>query len=391
MRSLKIVLGVLLGVFILLNVGIMVTGKTYLYKGLANTYLVGRSGPSINEDHIFSSRVVGSRNPDPWPLHSRYERTSLKAAEVDSLRSIGTVSFLIVQHDSLLLEQYWEGYNPDSLTNSFSVAKSIVSILTGIALDEERLQSLDQKVGEFLPSFSKGEKARISLRHLLTMSSGTNWEESGADPFSHNAQAYYGRHLKRLIRSLTVVEPPGQRFNYQSGNTQIMGAVLEKATGMRLSEYAEQKLWQPLEATHDAKWNLDRKNGDEKAFCCYYASVRDFARVGQLYLDSGRWNGEQVVPASYVWESVTPAVLGGKEVPYYGYFWWLEEYKGREIFYARGILGQYIIVVPSRDMVIVRAGHERKPRNARSHPKDLYLYLDIAWNHTRGRAARTEQ
>ncbi len=378
-RSLKILFWSFIVLLISLNLFILITGRTYLYKGVLNTYLQGRSGPDIAERHIFPNRKIEKGDPRPWPQASAYGDLDLQEEERAYLDSLRTASFLVFHRDSLLFEHYDEGFVRDSVSNSFSVAKSIVNVLAGIALREGHIEGLNEAVADHLPSFREGRKDEIRIRDLMEMRSGLNWEESGADPFSHNAQAYYGRDLKALIEGLKVVEEPGTRFNYQSGNTLILGALLRKATGRSLSEYAEEHLWRPIGAVHPAFWNLDQKDGMEKAFCCFYAIPRDFARIGRLYLQKGHWKGRQLVDSIYVERSLSPSGRKGKKTSFYGMFWWLEEYRSESVFYARGILGQYIIVVPDRELILVRTGRLRGEKNGKMHPGDLYKYLDIAY------------
>ncbi|HEY4797843.1 MAG TPA: serine hydrolase, partial [Bacteroidia bacterium] len=194
---------------------------------------------------------------------------------------------------------------------------------------------------------------------------------------------YYGNDLRKLIFKYDATGEPGKYFEYLSGNTQLLGFVLRKATGMSVSEYASEKLWRPIEAEHDAYWSLDKEGGDEKAYCCFNSNARDFARIGKLYLDSGRWSGKQVVPEKYVLESIKPAPTlekdGGEKNNRYGYSWWLlPNYKGHNIFYARGILGQYIVIVPDLKMIIVRLGKRRELTSVNGHPADFYWYVDAA-------------
>jgi CubicO group peptidase (beta-lactamase class C family) len=141
----------------------------------------------------------------------------------------------------------------------------------------------------------------------------------------------------------------------------LLGLIVEKATGKSLSRYASEKLWQPLGAEHPALWSTDKKDGVEKAFCCFNSNARDFARIGQLMLDSGRWKGNEIISPDYYAQSITPCNIpdnSGQPVNYYGYQWWLcPSFPG--VFYARGILGQYIIIIPSKNMVVVRLGHKR--------------------------------
>ncbi len=209
------------------------------------------------------------------------------------------------------------------------------------------------------------------------MSSGLSWDEAYASLTSQTTEAYYGNRLFRQMMRLRVVNEPGKVWDYMSCNTQLLAYVLRAATGKEVSDYASEKLWAPMHAVHDAQWSLARKGGVEKAYCCIYSNARDFARIGKLFLDSGRWEGRQVVPEDYVLLSVRPAPLldEGKPNRQYGYHWWLGERQGHRYFYARGILGQYVIVIPDRRIIIVRLGHERDM--APDHTlNDVPLYLD---------------
>ncbi|MFW5761595.1 MAG: serine hydrolase, partial [Cyclobacteriaceae bacterium] len=158
--------------------------------------------------------------------------------------------------------------------------------------------------------------------------------------------------------------------------------ILREATGRTLSQYAEEKLWQPLQAKDTALWMIDEQ-GMERAFCCFNATALDFARLGQLVLDSGRWRGRQLIPQNYILDAIEPAVVlltdEGNPVDFYGYQFWILERQGLYIPYFRGILGQYIFIVPEYNAVIVRVGHKRgRKKDDDHHPKDVYLYLDAA-------------
>lgn len=178
---------------------------------------------------------------------------------------------------------------------------------------------------------------------------------------------------------LGVQAPPGSRYRYKSGDTQILGMILEKATGRSLADYASEKLWQPMGAVHDAQWSLDSASGMEKAFCCFYSNAHDFARIAYLYLHEGEFNGRRIVSADYVRQSVKPHGLPnskGEETDYYGYQWWLLNHQGYGVFYARGIRGQYLFAIPELDMVVVRLGQKRSDVMQNHHPEDVYTILD---------------
>ena len=349
--------------------------KNYVYKALYHNFA------DIDDHLIFQQRKVKAPAvPARWAISRAYNKVPLPPALNQLHQELESVAFLVVHRDSILLEKYWEGYSEESLSNSFSVAKSIVSILVGIALKEGKIRSVDQPVADFLPSFREGDKAKITIKHLLWMSSGLNWDESYANPLSMTTEAYYGSNLKKVIDRLEPVEAPGQRFQYKSGDTQVLGFVLEAATGTSLSAYAQEKLWKPIGAAHDAEWSVDHPGGNEKAYCCFFSNARDFARIGQLYLNKGIWRGDTIVDPAYVQASLTPSGLtdarNGKKTDFYGYQWWLlPKYKGQQIFYARGILGQYIIVIPEKELVMVRLGKQRGER-LDTHPSEVLAMID---------------
>ena len=382
-RTLKITGWTILGIIVAANLFILISGKFHLYKAIRNTILEGRLMPTIHEYQIFHNRTIEANNPIHWPTQCDYAGHRLRDTDIEKFNSIETESYLIIRNDSLYFEQYWPEYyqyNADSISNSFSVAKSIVSILIGIAIDEGKIGGLEDKVADYIPAFKKGDLGKITIRHTLNMSTGLNWDESSS-PLSDNTEAYYGWDLLDMVENQEALEEPGKQFNYLSGNTQIAAFCLEKAIGKPISEYASEKLWTPLNATHNALWNLDEKDGMEKAFCCFYATTRDFARIGQLFLRNGKWGNKQIVSSAYVKESTTPADIvteDGSENKKYGLSWWLDNYNGLEIQYARGILGQYIIVIPRYDLVVVRTGYQRGEKLDTDHPEDLYWYIDAA-------------
>ncbi|MGL5889741.1 MAG: serine hydrolase domain-containing protein, partial [Bacteroidia bacterium] len=333
------------------NLFILFSGRTYLYKGVWNTYLQGRSGPSAGEYEIFDNRVVKAVTPQPWPQAAKLNAQEIPADLLAKMNAIKTGAFLVIRHDTILHEQYWGTFSSKSATNSFSMAKTVVSILVGCAIQDGYIKSIDQPVGDFLPEYKTGDFSRITIRHLLTMSSGIAFDEDYVNPLAYPAESYYGSDLRELTLGYkTVRAAPGQTFDYQSGNTQLLGFVLKAATGKPVSDYATERLWGPAGCEQPAFWSLDHEGGDEKSFCCFNSNARDFARIGKLYLDSGRWNGKQLVPETYATQSAQPAKLkrkDGSDCTDYGCGWWLiPDYKGHRIFYARGILGQYILCIP---------------------------------------------
>jgi len=382
MKFFKKFLWGLLVILVVLNLAILVTGHSYLYKGVWNTYLKGRSGASIDEYQIFHNSEVKAGNYQPWAISNHYNQKELSVAQRGAMEELETIAYLVIKDDSILHEQYWDDHHDSSFTNSFSMAKSIVSILIGVAIEEEKIKSVDQPVSDFLEGFDEGLAAKLTIKHLLTMSSGMNFDEGYKSPFAFPAKGYYGTDLMGLVSKYEVTEEPGSIFEYRSGNTQLLGFILEKATGKKISDYASEKLWKPLGAKHSALWSLDKEGGSEKAFCCFNSNARDFARLGQLYLNNGKWNGEQIIPISYVQQSITVADLtdfNGEKNNRYGYQWWMLSYKQHDVFYARGVLGQYVFIIPDERLVVVRLGHKRVIKEGALHPPDVFMYLDAAF------------
>ncbi|MBL0047275.1 MAG: serine hydrolase [Bacteroidetes bacterium] len=367
---------------VLLSLLIVITGKSYLFRAVANTYLKGRSGPSISEYKIFSNHKVEVDSAQEWVPSRDYNLQKLSPAHRAEVEKYKTIAFLVVKNDSVKYEEYWDGYSDTSHTNSFSMGKSIVSILTGIAIDEHKIKSVDEPIGDFLPEYAKGANAKVTIKHLLTMSSGINFDENYVNPLAYPAAAYYGDDLQALTYKYHVTEEPGKVWNYLSGNTELLSFIVAKATGKSLSVYASEKLWKPMGASHPAYWSLDHEGGVEKGYCCFNSNARDFARFGSLYLHEGNWRGNQLVSKDYVRQSVTPASLiddNGQKNIKYGYSWWLLTYKNHIIYYMRGILGQYVFVIPDKNMVVVRLGHKRDTEKVNDHPKDVYVFLDAAF------------
>ena len=258
-----------------------------------------------------------------------------------------TVAFLIIRNDTLMYEKYFRDYEAGTPVASFSMAKSYVSALIGIAIAEGKIKSEDEPVVNYLTEL-KGKKGwdKVTIHHLLQMASGVKFGEGYNTPFSGAASFYYGRTLRKSIARLKIEKEP------------MTGLILERATGKHMTEYLDEKIWQPLGMEYDASWSIDKKNnGLEKAFCCINAKARDFAKFGRLYLNKGNWNGDQVVPAEWVKKSLTINTEPGAEW-YYNRQWWLASKEDGD-FSAVGHLGQYIYVYPKKNLIIVRLGVSR--------------------------------
>ncbi|MBK7029291.1 MAG: serine hydrolase [Bacteroidales bacterium] len=340
--------------------------------------------PGIDDYSLFANRQVAKGIPLPWKKHPEYNKLVINDSSIAYFRQYGTTAFVVIQNDSLLHEEYWDGYADSSLSNSFSMAKSIVSLLIGCLLDEGKIKSLDQPITDYIQEFKGEAYQNIRIKDLLSMSSGLDWDEAYSSAFSKTTQAYYGQNLSELVTSLQIAEAPGKIFRYKSCDTQLLSIIIEKASGKSLATYASEKLWQPLGAQYDAYWSLDTEDGHEKAYCCFNSNATDFARIGQLVLDTGQFNQKQVISREYMMEATSPATWlvneSGEKCDWYGYQFWRLTYKGMNIIYARGILGQYIFVIPELKTVVVRLGHKRSEIKRGNVPEDVYIYLDAAIN-----------
>lgn len=341
--------------------------------------------PVIDDLETFHRHTVHHNSNDVWrwPLSANYNRYQLEKNDAHYLDSLHTVSFLVIRRDSIVFESYRDGWNDTLTSNIYSATKTIVGLLAGIALDEGKIHSLDDPVSRYIPIYNKGKQADVTLRHLLTMSGGMAWDEAYASLFSVTTHGYYGNDLYELVTGLEVIDPPGVQYSYRSGETQLLAFVIEAATGQTLSEYAEEKLWKPMQAERDAYWLLDKKDGDEKAFCCFHTTARDVARFARLLLHRGNWHGRQLVSEAYMNELMRPASYlkdqwGKDTLSYYGFQTWIMDYHGMRCPYLRGMLGQYIIAIPQLDAIVVRLGRKRCDVYNREITTDITRYMDMA-------------
>ena len=371
----------ILAIFVILNLLIILSGKSWLYKAVSVTYLKGYTSSYIDDYIHFPSNTIKDGNHQEWLVSKEYNKGQLPEFIKPINDKLGTVAYLVIKNDSIIFEEYWSGYSADSSSNSFSMAKSWISTLVGIAIKEGKIENINQGACDFLPEFCEGDNSKITIKHLLTMSSGLDWDEDYHDPLGQTAEAYFAPKLKKQMMRLKAVEPPGENFNYHSSCSQLLGFIVESATGQSVNEYTSEKLWKPMGAKHPALWNTDAKRGDEKAFCCINSNARDFARIGKLYMNQGNWNGLQILDSSYVIEATSAANLldknGNKNINY-GYQFWIAKRRGLDAYYTRGLWGQYVICIPDKDMVIVRLGRKFGPYMPDGHHEDFFQFIDAA-------------
>ncbi len=364
--------------FTLLIIVLYITDTDYLIKAVRTIYLRGHTTAFLDDYKKFDSQVIDIGTPQPWPNHKNYNTIKgtkrLKKANNDW----GTIAYLIIKNDSIWYENYYDGYHANSKSNSFSMAKSYVSGLLGKAIMQGYIKSLNQPICDFLPNFCNGESKKITVGDLSSMASGTNWDEAYYSPLSITTRAYFDDDLAKVINSLKIVTTPGKAFKYASGDTQMLAMVIEKATGKKIYHYFEESFWKPLGAENATLWQVDSEDHDlVKAYCCIASNAKDFARFGKLYKNYGKWNGKQLLDSAFVSKSITPRF---NDSPEYGYGWWLKEHGGKHFFMMRGHLGQYVIVQPDDNVIIVRLGHQKSPdAGSGTYTDDIFLYIDEAY------------
>lgn len=369
----KFVIGALLLLLFVVG-GMYAMGYGYIFKAMRIIYGSGHKTAFLSDYQRFDNRVIRKGSyTEPWALHTQYNQAPMPKSLEVLHQKYKTVAFLVIKNDSIWHEQYFEGYTQKSLSNSFSMAKTYVSALLGKAITDGYIKDLQQPVGDFFPEFSKGLAAKLTVGDLASMASGLDWNEDYYNPFSITTKAYFDAPLQEIILNLKVTDPPGKKYEYKSGNTQLLAMVIEKATGKTLSEYLSQSLWEPLGCEYDALWQLDDKEGTEKAYCCIASNARDFARLGKLYKDFGQWHGKQLLDSAYVAKSIQPRF---SDSPQYGYGMWLLNYKNKSFFMMRGHLGQYVIVDPKNNVIIVRLGHLDADDSQNIFGADIYGYID---------------
>ena len=374
----------LIGVVVVAILYILISGNHYMFFMLRHTVLEGRMGPTIDEHVYYDNNIVeASETPFNWPVGDSYETNTLSEESEAYHEKYETKAYLVIHQGEIQFEKYWDGYSDSSKTNSWSMAKSICSHLIGCAIQDGLIKDIDQKINTFLPEFK--DDSITTLRHVLTQSTGYNWYESYQNPFGFTARSLYGNDTRKLLKRYSIVDETGTTFNYKSANSQLLGLIISSVTGKTLSEYASEKLWKPIGAERDALWSLDHAGGDELAYCCFNTNARDYAKFGYLYLNKGVVNGDTLIPNWYFEEATKPAPLkvkSGEPNKRYGFQWWCSEYEDERFFYAHGIDGQYILILPDSDLVVVRLGQTRPHERMKGHPVDIYEYLRMAKNMT---------
>ncbi len=357
------------------------------------------SGPApdpraIYDGHLLpDAEAAAFRHPERWfpsaTVHRAERVRSLPAAAhglpalhfssngrqvdlADYLAFNRVAALLVLKDGAVVAEDYELGQRPGDHWVSFSVAKSVSSTLVGIALAEGHIKSLDDPLSRYLPALAEGGYADVTVRNVLQMASGVAWSETYTDPGSDRRKvldlqlkAQPGEILKYMA-ALRKAGPPGSRFNYSTGETFVIGALLEAATGRSLADYASATLWRYAGMEGDASWWVEAAGGTGAAGSGLGMSLRDFGRFGQYVLEDGRVGGRPTVPDGWFAAATQPQAVGGRPIDY-GYLWWpvpAGDPMHRGAFEADGIFGQHVYINPAERLVIVVLSARPKPTGA---------------------------
>jgi CubicO group peptidase (beta-lactamase class C family) len=367
-----LVLALVVIIVLALGVAVLVYPPQYVFR-----VLVWQESDAFDWQKFPYHPLHAAPVPHPLPvaLDPRVETLFADLAETDDwiqfLAEQQTQSFLVVQDGTIRYEQYFNDTTRDSIVTSFSVAKSYVSTLIGFAIEEGYIESVDDSITRYLPELAAHDPRfeQIKIRDLLRMASGLDYQEfrplllTGDDPLT----TYYPDQRKIALENPQIIVAPGTRFHYNKYHPQLLGLILERTTGMTPTEYLQTRLWDRLGMEYDGSWSVDSVQSDfEKMETGVNGRAVDFAKLGQLFLDNGQWQGQQVISAAWVAEATQPwqpadptsyyptsmAALPGQ--PYYAYMWWgFARPDGSYDYTAAGDKGQYIYVSPAHRLVLV--------------------------------------
>jgi CubicO group peptidase (beta-lactamase class C family) len=333
-----------------------------------------RVGCHSHFDQVYEGRLV-RRATTPSPLARtaseppiRYEYEGQTFTLNDYLARNPATGLLVARGDTILVERYQYARHDRHRFTSWSMAKTVTAMLVGIAIAEGRIRSVDDLAAAYVPALAETEYGRTSLRHLLQMSSGVRFVEeyTGTDDVSRLAANTFRQVGSAGVEAVTPfnvrIAPAGTRFYYASVETQVLGLVLRNAVGRPVADYLQEKIWKPMGAEADATWLIDRA-GQESAYCCINAVLRDYARLGLLLAHYGHWRGRQVIPSAWIEDATT--VFPGQPQPRgggYGYQVWILAGE-RRMFALRGVRGQAIYVDPASRLVMVHTAVRKQARD----------------------------
>ncbi|MEE2860664.1 MAG: serine hydrolase [Pseudomonadota bacterium] len=344
-----------------------------------------------NIDRLFPTRTIpASQTPRDLP-EAPVDLPGMVSYEVgdetydlyDFLSLDNVAGMIVLKDGKVVYETYQRGNTPETRWMSMSVAKSVTSTLVGAAIVDGHIGGLDDMVVDYVPALDGSAYDGVSIRDILLMASGVEWNETYTDPESDRRDLLRAQIEQRpgaameVMAALPRAHEPGTHHTYSTGETQVLGEVVHGAVGMPLADYLAQKIWQPYGMEADANWWLDSPNGVEIGGSGLSATLRDFARFGQFFLEGGMVDGKAILPEGWTETAGQPQELTGGETIEYGYMWWpgwTEPSIADGAFAAIGIQGQNIYINPTRNVVI--ATHMAQPKPVGREPIDPLVVFD---------------
>ena len=348
----------------------------YFARGIRIVYLNLETTVFIDDLKYFDYETIKSPlEKSPW-AESKDKTTNFSTEFEEYNKKMRTAAYIVIQNDTIIGEKYYEDYSVNSTTNSFSMAKTPVSLMMAKAFEQGYINSLEDKVIDYIPEL-KGEFANdVKIIDLAAMTSGIDWDEGTSNPFSPVAKQYFYEDLDKLMLDQKFIDEPSKNYKYSSANTQILSMVIEKATGIKTKDYFEKEFCFKINPDNDAYWQIDSKeSGNVKSFCCLHSNARDFSRLGKLYIDNGSWNGSQIIDSTFIQKSTKPYLDDFRE---YGIGVWLSDYKDLKISLMSGHQGQYVIMIPEKKLIITRLGERDVDLGRAGVSPDVLVYIDEA-------------
>ena len=346
-------------------------------------------------DQVFPSKIIRCATQayifqeDLCDLNTSYKFQGETRTMVDFLQRTSNTGILILRDDLIIYEKYSQGYTKFDKKTSWSVAKGFISALVGIAINEGYIQNINDPITQYMPELKESGYNNVPIKHILQMSSGIKFSEAYEDKNSDINQLLYKlflymRPIEKVILNYPSQFPSGNYFEYVSLNTQILGLLLRRVTRQDIVSYLEKKLWQPMGAESDAYWLTDNY-GTEVTFCGMNCTLRDYAKFGLVYLHNGYFNGQQIIPKSWVRESTIPDSYylkpGATDEMYfkwgYQYHWWIPE-GSKGDYCATGAWGQYIYINPEKNFVGVKTGSSNSILRSIDDVETIALFRAIA-------------
>lgn len=349
----KLLLYLLLLLLIIVTL-LYITGHSYIFTAINRTYLQGNVTANIDDHQQFKTNLIAAATPQKWAESNNKKTVSNSFKQ--QMKANDGVAYVVIHNGELVTEHYEAGYKADSKTNSFSMAKTVITLLVGKAIEDGYIKSWDQPLTDFLPEFNEDVNGRLAtIGSLSTMTSGYDWDEHYYSPFSPTVELLYSDNVADFLFERKFTSKPEDNLYYSSASTQLLTIVLNRALAkkdpkLNTSTYLSQTFWKPLGMNDDALWHTDEQSL-ELGYCCLNTNARNFAKLGQLMLQNGQWNGQQLIAQEFIQRMSQPHKASN-----YGYSTWINN-KYQYPYYAfRGHLGQFIIVIPEKQLVIVRLG-----------------------------------